>query len=106
MKSKFKHKNTVINKNTGYDFNQVVAKVWALYIIYNVFSDTYYVGQTLDFANRIASHFNALKKNKHTNKPLQDDYNKLLQNKLNPENYIKINIIEHKFNILKKKSKK
>lgn len=46
-----------------------------IYIIKNLNSGKCYIGKTHDLHSRILSHKNALKRNKHNNKSMQDDYN-------------------------------
>ena len=46
-----------------------------IYKITNTKNNCVYIGQTKDFSRRKTAHFSLLKKNKHTNKFLQNDYN-------------------------------
>ena len=71
---RFGYNNIIIQKNTGIVSDEVVSKVWAIYVFYNTHNNAYYVGQSTDFSNRKKSHFNALKKGNHPNIPLQQDY--------------------------------
>jgi group I intron endonuclease len=50
-------------------------KIMGIYSIYNHKLNKYYIGQSMDILNRVISHLNGLKKNKHSNKKLQKDYN-------------------------------
>lgn len=48
-----------------------------IYKISNDVNDTVYIGETVNFEERIAAHLYMLKAGKHHNAALQDDYNKL-----------------------------
>lgn len=50
--------------------------VCGIYGIHNIVTDEWYIGQSKNTASRISLHFHDLKYNKHTNKDLQDSYNK------------------------------
>jgi group I intron endonuclease len=54
--------------------------VSGIYLIENILSGKRYIGQTVDYAKRKASHINALRGNYHPNKYLQSSWNKYGEN--------------------------
>lgn len=47
-----------------------------IYAFKCIINGKYYVGSAQDIGNRINSHVSSLRGNRHSNKMLQDDYNK------------------------------
>lgn len=52
------------------------SKKGGIYKITNIFNGRFYIGSAKEFKNRWVNHYSSLKKNKHHNKFLQNDFNK------------------------------
>lgn len=74
----------------GFYFSDLVLTWIGIYCIYNKYHDYYYIGFSLDLADRFVAHRIDLDKDRHKNKLLQNHYNEIINQNLNPINWIEI----------------
>lgn len=77
----------MIEEDENIDINDLTIKS-GIYWITNLITDQIYVGSAVDLNRRKSRHFNQLKNNKHSNKYLQNSFNKY------GENNFKFEVIE------------
>lgn len=75
------HNNTILENPVSIDDLTQQFATSGIYVIYNTYTDTFYIGQATIIINRLLNHFELLETNKHANKDFQREYNEFGRNK-------------------------